>query len=55
MNRPQVASGAEAIGSVWSLLDPTPFGRHETWQDSPEGYPLTPPNDWRRLLDGYDA
>jgi len=35
--------GDEAMGSTWSYLDITPLGRQETWEDSPEGYPQTPP------------
>jgi predicted dithiol-disulfide oxidoreductase (DUF899 family) len=45
---------AEAIGPVWSFLDLTPFGRQETWEDSPEGYPQDPPYSWWRLHDEYD-
>lgn len=45
--------GVEAIGSVWSLLDATPFGRQETWQDAPAGTPQTPPYGWWRLHDEY--
>lgn len=29
--------GVEALGTVWSLLDVTPFGRQESWPDSPPG------------------
>ena len=45
---------AEAIGPVWSLLDLTPLGRQEEWEDSPEGYPQDPPYSWWRLYDEYD-
>ena len=38
--------GVEALGSVWTLLDVTPLGRQESWEDSPEGYPQTPPYGW---------
>jgi predicted dithiol-disulfide oxidoreductase (DUF899 family) len=31
------------MGTTWSYLDITPLGRQETWEDSPEGYPQTPP------------
>src|SRR3954449_7471664 len=27
--------GAEGLGTVWSLLDVTPFGRQEKWEDAP--------------------
>jgi predicted dithiol-disulfide oxidoreductase (DUF899 family) len=46
--------GIEALGSVWSFLDLTPLGRQESWEDSPEGYPQTPPYQWWRLHDEYD-
>jgi predicted dithiol-disulfide oxidoreductase (DUF899 family) len=45
--------GVEALGSVWTFLDLTPLGRQETWEDSPEGYPQTPPYEWWRLHDEY--
>ena len=45
--------GVEALGSVWSLLDLTPLGRQETWEDSPEGYPQTPPYEWWNYHDSY--
>jgi predicted dithiol-disulfide oxidoreductase (DUF899 family) len=45
--------GVEALGSVWTLLDLTPLGRQETWEDSPEGYPQTPPYEWWRRHDEY--
>lgn len=44
----------DAIGNVWSLLDITPFGRSEEWEDSPAGYPQTPPYAWWRLHDEYE-
>lgn len=28
------------------LLDLTPYGRQETWEDSPEGYPQTQAGEW---------
>ena len=33
-------------GSTWSYLDITALGRQEEWEDSPEGYPQTPPYEW---------
>jgi predicted dithiol-disulfide oxidoreductase (DUF899 family) len=45
--------GVEAIGTVWSLLDRTPLGRQETWEDTPAGRPQTPPYQWWRLHDEY--
>jgi predicted dithiol-disulfide oxidoreductase (DUF899 family) len=38
--------GDEALGSTWSYLDLTALGRQELWEDSPEGYPKTPPYGW---------
>jgi predicted dithiol-disulfide oxidoreductase (DUF899 family) len=45
--------GDEAMGSTWSYLDATPLGRQETWEDSPEGYPQTPPYAWWKWRDEY--
>jgi predicted dithiol-disulfide oxidoreductase (DUF899 family) len=45
--------GVEALGSVWTFLDLTPLGRQESWEDTPEGYPQTPPYDWWRRHDEY--
>jgi predicted dithiol-disulfide oxidoreductase (DUF899 family)/predicted 3-demethylubiquinone-9 3-methyltransferase (glyoxalase superfamily) len=45
--------GVEALGSAWSFLDLTPFGRQETWEDSPEGRPQTKPYGWWRRHDDY--
>jgi predicted dithiol-disulfide oxidoreductase (DUF899 family) len=47
------ARGDEALGSVWSYLDLTALGRQEEWEDSPEGYPQTPPYEWWRRHDEY--
>lgn len=47
--------GDEALGTTWSYLDITPLGRQETWEDSPEGYPQTPPYKWWNWHDNYDA
>jgi predicted dithiol-disulfide oxidoreductase (DUF899 family) len=45
--------GDEALGSFWTFLDLTPFGRQENWEDSPEGWPQTPPYEWWRRHDEY--
>ena len=45
--------GDEAMGTIWSYLDITPLGRQETWEDSPEGYPQTPPYKWWNWHDNY--
>ncbi|MGM0429560.1 MAG: DUF899 domain-containing protein [Pseudomonadota bacterium] len=48
------ARGVEYLGSHWTYLDLTPFGRQETWEDSPEGWPQTAPYEWNRRHDEYD-
>jgi len=45
--------GDEQMGSTWNYLDITPLGRQETWEDSPEGYPQTPPYKWWNWHDSY--
>ena len=45
--------GDEAMGSTWSHLDMTALGRQEEWEDSPEGYPQTPPYKWWNWHDAY--
>jgi predicted dithiol-disulfide oxidoreductase (DUF899 family) len=45
--------GDEAMGSTWSYLDITALGRQEEWEDSPQGYPQTPPYAWWNLHDEY--
>jgi predicted dithiol-disulfide oxidoreductase (DUF899 family) len=47
--------GVEMLGSTWTFLDLTPLGRQESWEDSPAGYPQTPPYQWWRLHDEYDV
>ena len=47
------ARGIEYLGSNWTYLDLTPFGRQEDWEDSPAGWPQTPTYDWMRLHDRY--
>jgi predicted dithiol-disulfide oxidoreductase (DUF899 family) len=42
------------IRSTWSFLDITPYGRQEAWEDSPEGWPQTPPYTWGGWHDTYD-
>jgi predicted dithiol-disulfide oxidoreductase (DUF899 family) len=49
------ARGDEAMGSTWSYLDITALGRQEEWEDSPEGYPQTPPYGWWNYHDRYGA
>ncbi len=45
--------GVEALGSTWTFLDLTPLGRQESWEDSPPGWPQTPPYQWWRRHDEY--
>jgi predicted dithiol-disulfide oxidoreductase (DUF899 family) len=47
--------GVEALGSVWTFLDLTPFGRQEEWEDTPPGRPQTPPYQWWRPHDEYES
>lgn len=49
------ARGTESLGSVWSYLDLTPFGRQETWEDTPPGRPQTEPYIWWRRHNEYGA
>jgi predicted dithiol-disulfide oxidoreductase (DUF899 family) len=46
--------GVETLGTVWTLLDLTPLGRQEDWEDSPAGYPQTPRYGWWRRHDEYE-
>jgi predicted dithiol-disulfide oxidoreductase (DUF899 family) len=45
--------GLETVGTIWSLLDLTPFGRQEEWEDTPKGRPQSPPYQWWRRHDEY--
>lgn len=41
--------GSEGVGGMWGFLDATPYGRQESWEESPEGWPQSPPyRRWRR-------
>ena len=46
--------GDEQMGSTWNYLDITPLGRQEAWEDSPAGYPQTPPYEWWNWHDSYE-
>lgn len=48
------ARGADRLRIDFNLLDLTPLGRQEKWEDSPEGWPQTPPYVWWRKHDEYD-
>jgi len=45
--------GDEAFVNTWSFLDMTALGRQEVWEDSPEGYPQSPPYAWWHWHDEY--
>src|SRR6266498_1346673 len=45
--------GDEQMGNTWNYLDITALGRQEEWEDSPNGYPQTPPYEWWRWHDEY--
>src|SRR5581483_1037071 len=47
--------GDEQMGSTWNYLDITALGRQEEWEDSPEGYPQTPPYQWWNYHDAHPA
>jgi predicted dithiol-disulfide oxidoreductase (DUF899 family) len=47
--------GDAQLSDTWSLLDVTPYGRQETWEDAPEGTPQTEPYQWWRYHDQYDG
>ena len=47
--------GIEAVGTVWSILDRTPLGRQEEWEETPDGRPQGPKYVWWRHHDRYDA
>ena len=46
--------GDEQMGNTWNYLDITALGRQEIWEDSPEGYPQTPPYGWWNRHDEYE-
>ena len=46
--------GDEQMGGTWNYLDITPLGRQEAWEDSPKGYPQTPPYKWWNWHDSYE-
>ncbi len=47
------ARETERATTVWGLLDMTPMGRQETWQEAPAWVPQGPPYRWWRLHDAY--
>jgi len=47
------ARGTDRLNNHFNYLDLTPFGRQEAWEQSPEGWPQTPPYAWWRHHDKY--
>jgi len=47
------ARGVDRLRFDFNLLDLTPLGRQEAWEDSPDGWPQTPPYEWWLLHDEY--
>jgi predicted dithiol-disulfide oxidoreductase (DUF899 family) len=45
--------GDEVFVNTWNFLDMTALGRQETWEDSPGGYPQSPPYEWWNWHDEY--
>ena len=48
------ARGTDRLRIDFNLLDLTPFGRQEQWEDSPEGWPQTAAYTWWRKHDEYE-
>jgi predicted dithiol-disulfide oxidoreductase (DUF899 family) len=46
--------GLDQLGATFSFAGLTPYGRRETWEDSPHGWPQDPTHSWERLNDEYD-
>jgi predicted dithiol-disulfide oxidoreductase (DUF899 family) len=44
---------AEELTSVWALLDITPFGRQEEFQEAPDGVPQDRTGSWMHRSDEY--
>jgi predicted dithiol-disulfide oxidoreductase (DUF899 family) len=47
------ARGVDRLRMDFNLLDLTPYGRQEQWEDSPAGWPQDPTMSWLRLHDEY--
>jgi predicted dithiol-disulfide oxidoreductase (DUF899 family) len=47
--------GVDRLRFDFNLLDLTPYGRQEEWEDSPSGWPQTKPYQWWRLHDEYGS
>jgi predicted dithiol-disulfide oxidoreductase (DUF899 family) len=46
--------GVDRLRLDFNLLDLTPLGRQEEWEDSPEGWPQGPTMSWMRRHDEYE-
>jgi predicted dithiol-disulfide oxidoreductase (DUF899 family) len=61
MSQPQIVSPAEwqaaraALLLKVNILELTPFGRQEAWEDAPPGWPQGPAYTWWRRHDEYEA
>jgi predicted dithiol-disulfide oxidoreductase (DUF899 family) len=47
--------GVDRLRLDFNLLDLTPYGRQEAWEDSPEGWPQDPTMTWMKVRDEYKA
>jgi predicted dithiol-disulfide oxidoreductase (DUF899 family) len=47
--------GVDHLRLDFNLLDLTPLGRQETWENSPDGWPQSKPYEWWRLHDEYKS
>jgi predicted dithiol-disulfide oxidoreductase (DUF899 family) len=47
------ARGVDRLRFDFNVLDHTPYGRQEAWEDSPDGWPQTPAYSWWRRHDEY--
>lgn len=45
--------GVDRLRFDFNILDVTPFGRQEAWEDTPRGRPQTPTMAWLRRHDEY--
>ncbi|WP_158890349.1 DUF899 domain-containing protein [Amycolatopsis anabasis] len=45
--------GVDRLRMDFNLLDLTPYGRQEEWEDSPAGWPQSPTMAWIKLRDEY--
>jgi predicted dithiol-disulfide oxidoreductase (DUF899 family) len=47
--------GVDRLRLDFDLLDLTPYGRQEEWEDSPDGWPQGPTMTWLRPHDAYPS